>query len=515
MPTHSDCAAVRPGFRASAVGRVALHGAARSEPSVRVRGRDGSLLLLSVLAAVALGAILLGTIDRAAASAPLAEPISVLDRVGPASFFSAPLGVAVDTTGGLLVIADTGNHRIRIFDLDGYPISSFPHRVDGPRGSQPGEPKALAVDRQRLPVRARRDSRPTSTSWTCSATRSAASTRPPSLPAGSIPRRPSSGGRADENLVPVALALDPEDRLVLAVGGQRSRVWALDEHDVIRWTLDGTEEGGAPFGAITDLFVDGEGRVFVVDGTGTPAVRVYAPDGRRLLGFGLHDVGNENFSLPTSVVTTPDGRIWVLDTMRQVIKVFDGEGRFLDQVGGLGRDPGAFIYPSALATNGKDRLYVVERVGARLTTFRIAEPVVQANPVKPRPGGARRRDGGGTSRYSDQWMEDPSTMKKSAILLAVVALVLAAPIALAGDFHRGTKSCLLRLPRHALQPAARLQHRSSRRRLLHPARSGRALRAPAPQRRQRSLPQLPRRTPASPPTFSTGTPTATSAPPAP
>jgi hypothetical protein len=109
-------------------------------------------------------------------------------------------------------------------------------------------------------------------------------------------------------------------------------------------------------------------------------VRVYAPDGRRVLAFGLHDVGNENFSLPTSVVSTPDGRIWVLDTMRQVIKVFDGEGRYLDQIGGLGRDMGALTYPSALAIDGKDRLFVLERVGARLTTFRIAEPVVQATP---------------------------------------------------------------------------------------------------------------------------------------
>ena len=82
----------------------------------------------------------------------------------------------------------------------------------------------------------------------------------------------------------------------------------------------------------------------------------------------------------TSVATTADGRIWVLDTLRQVVQVYDLRGAFLGRVGGLGQEAGAFYFPSALATNGKTRLYVVERVGARLTTFRITEPLAQADP---------------------------------------------------------------------------------------------------------------------------------------
>ena len=339
----------------------------------------GTFLTVVLLTGTCLVGAFLAGAPPAEASIPLAEPVSVLDRVGPASFFSSPLDVAVDTTGGLIVIADTGNHCIRIFDLGGYPISSFPHRVDGGRGSVPGEPKALAVDRQGfLYVLDALASYVDVVDLLGYAVRRI---DPATISPGGIDTTALiSAGERNENLVPVALALDTEDRLILAGGGQQSRVWGLDEHDGIRWTLDGTEEGGAPFGAITDLFVDGEGRVFVVDGTSTPAVRVYAPGGRRLLGFGLHDVGNENFSLPTSVVSTSDGRIWVLDTMRQVIKIFDGEGRFLDRIGGLGRDRGAFTYPSALAMDGKGSLFVLERVGARLTTFRIAESVVQQAP---------------------------------------------------------------------------------------------------------------------------------------
>jgi hypothetical protein len=197
--------------------------------------------------------------------------------------------------------------------------------VDGARGKQPGEPKSLMVDRKGFlyvldtmasyvdvmdllgnPVR-RID--------------------PASLLGGGIDSTAMIGyDKSTADVVPVAMALDPEDLPVLAIGGQRSRIVGLDEHDGVRWTLDGSEGGDEPFSSVAGLFVDAEGRIFVADGMGAPAVRAYSPDGRRLLGFGTHDAGNENFSLPASVATTGDGRIWVLDTLRQVVQAARGVG---------------------------------------------------------------------------------------------------------------------------------------------------------------------------------------------
>ncbi|MDR2675186.1 MAG: hypothetical protein LBC18_10095, partial [Opitutaceae bacterium] len=39
--------------------------------------------------------------------------------------FNSPAGVAVDATGGYLYVADTGNHAIRLIDLDGGEVSTF------------------------------------------------------------------------------------------------------------------------------------------------------------------------------------------------------------------------------------------------------------------------------------------------------------------------------------------------------------------------------------------------------
>jgi DNA-binding beta-propeller fold protein YncE len=299
----------------------------------------------------------------------LAEPLTVLSRPTSASSFAQPMGVAVDTVGGLVIIADTGNHRIRIFDDGGYPISSFLHMADGPKGLVPGEPRTIAVARQgTLYVL---DTQANYIDVMDLLGNSLGRIQPGEL-ARALPNA-SALGEKPEDFRTVALALDRQDRLVLAVGSFKTRIWVLDENRSVIRIFDGSEGGGTALGSVTDLFVDGEGRIYVTDGTLTPAVRVFSREGAQLLAFGQRDTGDENFSLPGSVVATDDGRIWVLDPIRQVVKVFGEDGRLLGMLGGLGRRMGDFLYPSRLATDGRDRLYVLERVGARLTTFAILD----------------------------------------------------------------------------------------------------------------------------------------------
>lgn len=307
-----------------------------------------------------------------------ADPIAILDRPGPATSFSHPTGVAIDTTGRLLIIADTGNHRIRIFDLDGYPISSFRHMVDGPKGPRPGEPQALAVDRKGFLYVV--DALANYVDVMDLLGNSVGRLVPGAMIAETPGPAEIDGTAQTFDLVPTALTLDAEDHLLLAVSGKGSQIWGLDENRTVRWVLTGDEDGEAPFGSITDLFVDGGGRLFVTDGSGTPCVRVYEADRRPALAFGVHDAGDENFSLPASVVATRDRRIWVLDTIRQTVKVFDAQGGYLGMFGGLGRGRGDMIYPARLATDGAERLYVLERVGGRLTTFRLNDLAERVNP---------------------------------------------------------------------------------------------------------------------------------------
>ena len=89
-----------------------------------------------------------------------------------------------------------------------------------------------------------------------------------------------------------------------------------------------------------------------------------------LNAFGVHDHGPGNFSLPSGVTTTADGRIWVGDGIRQIVQVFEADGSFLEIVGGVGSGPGQFFNPYALASDGRELIAVAERAGNRVQVMR-------------------------------------------------------------------------------------------------------------------------------------------------
>ena len=276
----------------------------------------------------------------------------------------------MDTVGGLVLVADTGNHCIRAFDYDGYPLRTWYHHVDSARGRVLGEPQSVLVSRPGLLYVLDAVTDYVDVMDLLGST--IRQIRPADLE-GLDASTLEAGPAADVSRKPTAFALDRDERLLIAFGNSPATLVALDPEDRVVWTLRGDEGGGARFGAITDVSVGIDGRIYVTDGTAEPAVRVYSHEPRFLFGFGGHDVGDHNFSFPSAVAATADGRIWVIDSIRQTIKVFDREGGFLGYFGGAGVASGDLLYPTSIDTDGRERLFVVERVGARLTSYRVQE----------------------------------------------------------------------------------------------------------------------------------------------
>jgi DNA-binding beta-propeller fold protein YncE len=110
--------------------------------------------------------------------------------------------------------------------------------------------------------------------------------------------------------------------------------------------------------------------VYVSCATTFFAVQVFDAQGAFEHGFGVHDLGPGNFSLPAGIAITADGRTWVADEIRQVVQVFDPAGSYVGMMGGLGVGPGEFRFPRALASDGRDLLVVAERVGDRVQVWR-------------------------------------------------------------------------------------------------------------------------------------------------
>jgi hypothetical protein len=76
-------------------------------------------------------------------------------------------------------------------------------------------------------------------------------------------------------------------------------------------------------------------------------------------------MGPGNFSFPSGIAATADGRLWVSDAIRHTMQVFDRAGTLLGGVGGIGVGPGEYVNPSALASDGKGLLALAENAGRR------------------------------------------------------------------------------------------------------------------------------------------------------
>jgi tripartite motif-containing protein 71 len=272
--------------------------------------------------------------------------------------FKAPRGIAIDERHGEVLLANSGEHRIEVFSLGGDRRARFIHRVQGTGGVWvDGEPQALAVDRTgRIFVS---DQMAHYVDVLDYRGKSVARLELPSIPTATAENAPG------------ALAITPDGSLLVAERGRTGRIhrFASDLRHAGSWGIPGREAG--QLAAIRALAVTPAGEVVVACAETRIAVQVFSAQGEYLRGFGVHDIGPGNFSLPSGVAITGDGRIWVSDEIRHLVQVFDASGAFVQATGGLGRGPGQFAYPSALASDGKGLVAIAEREGNRFQLLRI------------------------------------------------------------------------------------------------------------------------------------------------
>jgi hypothetical protein len=109
--------------------------------------------------------------------------------------------------------------------------------------------------------------------------------------------------------------------------------------------------------------------------------------------WGHHDAGLHNVSLPAGIAVDRKGRVILLDTLRQEIKYFDGEGRLIDLFTGFGAQPGAVAYPTDLGMDRQGRLCVADSGNHRAQVLApveaAAREVVPEPEAVPEAGSAR------------------------------------------------------------------------------------------------------------------------------
>jgi hypothetical protein len=271
-----------------------------------------------------------------------------------------PSGIWFDTVAGEVFVADAGNSRVLIYDQQLTCKYSFRHYVRDASGrTLAGQPKSMAVNSRGeiLLIDAITDrldlldfrGRVIDHVW---------------------PNRLL--GDSTLHLKASCLTVDAVDRFCVAVNGDRTTVLLLDQDlgliRAIGAKGDSAHQLNTPVGL--GIF---DGKIYVGDIYGIPAIKVFDTLGQYLFGFGGHDVERPDLTFPAGFGFVSDGSggrlILILDGLRQTVKAYTGAGEFFTMIGGYGRQPGFFQYPTGIASDGQSTFYVVERSGRRVQKY--------------------------------------------------------------------------------------------------------------------------------------------------
>ncbi|MBC7289181.1 MAG: NHL repeat-containing protein, partial [Armatimonadetes bacterium] len=98
-------------------------------------------------------------------------------------------------------------------------------------------------------------------------------------------------------------------------------------------------------------------------GTG-PGVVLIAQNGSVVSELGQWGSGGSQLAGPQDVAWSPDGYLYVADTLNNRVAVFDRAGRWVRQFGSLGEGQGRLFHPNAIAVS-TDAVFVAQPDGAR------------------------------------------------------------------------------------------------------------------------------------------------------
>lgn len=122
------------------------------------------------------------------------------------------------------------------------------------------------------------------------------------------------------------------------------------------------------FGRPAGLTVDMDGRLYVVDVVKN-RVTIFTSDGAFLRHITSQREPDRSFLSPSNVAVDLLGQIYVSDTMHFLVEIFDREGGQLRSVGEVGDGPGAFARPRGVALDSEGHLYVVDAAFGNIQVF--------------------------------------------------------------------------------------------------------------------------------------------------
>ena len=174
-------------------------------------------------------------------------------------------------------------------------------------------------------------------------------------------------GEKDEHLdKPEGIAVDPEGNIFIA----DYNTGFIKKYDTsYKWLLTFSEYGSEKGQNIKSEFMDiRDGKLYMPE-AGNHRVDVFDLNGKFLFDFGGLGTEPGKMNNPESAKFNSDGKLYVADLKNDRIQVFDKDGKFLKLWGKTGSANGEFKAPAGIAIDAQDRVYVTEIGNDRVQVF--------------------------------------------------------------------------------------------------------------------------------------------------
>ena len=138
-------------------------------------------------------------------------------------------------------------------------------------------------------------------------------------------------------------------------------------------TIGRNATGGPGFRHPVDLALGGNGVVYVINRGDEfqpcQRVSVITVDEEFIRDFGGVGTGDGQFTWPTAIALDGDENVYVADEWLNRISIFDRDGNYLGKWGTPGSGEGKINGPSGIVFDGNDNIYITEELNHRISKF--------------------------------------------------------------------------------------------------------------------------------------------------
>jgi len=200
-------------------------------------------------------------------------------------------------------------------------------------------------------------------------------------------------------VAPSDVAIDQSDRLfVTDSAGAAVHIFNLNKRTYKQFSALADEEKLLkPVG----LTIAGD-RIYVVDSI-LRKVCVFDKKGKFIFSF-----GHEHFERPSGIAYSQEDEIvYVTDTADHAVKVFTMGGKFVEQIGSRGMEPGRFNFPTHLWVDKSGNIYVSDTLNYRVQVFSRRRRFLQMFGTQgDRPGNFAHPCGLATDAFGNIYVTD-------------------------------------------------------------------------------------------------------------